>query len=47
MGRDWGAVAIGIGDTVGGEIFTFLGLAVQIAKGGAPVAFWWPVWWRC
>ena len=35
----WGAVAIGIGGMVGGGIFAVLGLSVQIAKGGAPVAF--------
>lgn len=35
----WGAVAIGIGGMVGGGIFAVLGLSVQIAGGGAPVAF--------
>lgn len=31
--------AIGIGGMVGGGIFAVLGLAVQLARGGAPVAF--------
>lgn len=35
----WGVVAIGVGGMVGGGIFAVLGLSVQIAKGGAPVAF--------
>ena len=35
----WGVVAIGIGGMVGGGIFAVLGLSVEIAKGGAPVAF--------
>jgi amino acid transporter len=35
----WGAVSIGIGGMVGGGIFAVLGLSVQIAGGGAPVAF--------
>jgi len=35
----WGAVAIGIGGMVGGGIFAVLGLAVQLAHGGTPVAF--------
>ncbi len=35
----WGAVAIGIGGMVGGGIFAVLGLSVQLAEGGAPVAF--------
>lgn len=35
----WGVVAIGIGGMVGGGIFAVLGLSVQIAKGGSPVAF--------
>ncbi len=35
----WGAVAIGVGGMVGGGIFAVLGLSVQIAKGGAPIAF--------
>ncbi len=33
------AVAIGIGGMVGGGIFAVLGLAVQLAKGGTPIAF--------
>ena len=33
------AVAIGIGGMVGGGIFAVLGLAVDLAKGGTPVAF--------
>jgi amino acid transporter len=33
------AVAIGIGGMVGGGIFAVLGLAVQMARGGTPVAF--------
>ena len=32
-------VAIGIGGMVGGGIFAVLGLAVQLARGGTPVAF--------
>jgi amino acid transporter len=35
----WSVVAIGIGGMVGGGIFAVLGLAVQLAKGGTPVAF--------
>jgi len=35
----WSAVSIGIGGMVGGGIFAVLGLAVQIAHGGTPVAF--------
>ena len=35
----WGAVAIGIGGMVGGGIFAVLGLSVQVAGGGAPIAF--------
>jgi amino acid transporter len=35
----WGVVAIGIGGMVGGGIFAVLGLAVQLAHGGTPVAF--------
>lgn len=35
----WSVVAIGIGGMVGGGIFAVLGLAVQIAHGGAPVGF--------
>ena len=33
------AASIGIGGMVGGGIFAVLGLAVQLSKGGAPVAF--------
>lgn len=33
------ATAIGVGGMVGGGIFAVLGLAVQLAQGGAPVAF--------
>ncbi|MCB9648883.1 MAG: amino acid permease [Deltaproteobacteria bacterium] len=35
----WGAVAIGVGGMVGGGIFAVLGLAVQLARGGTPIAF--------
>ncbi len=35
----WGVVAIGIGGMVGGGIFAVLGLAVQLAHGGTPIAF--------
>ena len=35
----WGLVAIGVGGMVGGGIFAVLGLSVQIAGGGAPIAF--------
>jgi amino acid transporter len=35
----WSAVAIGVGGMVGGGIFAVLGLAVQMAHGGTPVAF--------
>jgi hypothetical protein len=31
--------AIGVGGMVGGGIFAVLGLAVQLAKGGTPIAF--------
>lgn len=34
-----GAVSIGIGGMVGGGIFAILGLAVQLAGGGTPIAF--------
>ena len=34
-----GVVAIGVGGMVGGGIFAVLGLAVQMAHGGTPVAF--------
>ena len=32
-------VSIGIGGMVGGGIFAVLGLSVQLAQGGAPIAF--------
>jgi amino acid transporter len=35
----WEVVAIGIGGMVGGGIFAVLGLAVQLAHGGTPLAF--------
>ncbi len=35
----WGATAIGVGGMVGGGIFAVLGLAVQLARGGTPIAF--------
>jgi amino acid transporter len=35
----WEVVAIGIGGMVGGGIFAVLGLAVQLAHGGTPAAF--------
>ena len=35
----WSVVAIGVGGMVGGGIFAVLGLSVQIARGGTPVAF--------
>lgn len=35
----WPVVAIGVGGMVGGGIFAVLGLAVQMAHGGTPVAF--------
>ncbi len=35
----WSVVSIGIGGMVGGGIFAVLGLAVQLAHGGTPVAF--------
>jgi amino acid transporter len=35
----WSVVAIGIGGMVGGGIFAVLGLAVQLARGGTPMAF--------
>lgn len=35
----WSVVSIGIGGMVGGGIFAVLGLAVQLARGGTPVAF--------
>jgi amino acid transporter len=35
----WAVVSIGVGGMVGGGIFAVLGLAVQLAHGGTPVAF--------
>jgi len=35
----WAVVAIGVGGMVGGGIFAVLGLAVQLAHGGTPMAF--------
>ncbi len=35
----WEAAAIGVGGMVGGGIFAVLGLSVQLARGGAPIAF--------
>jgi hypothetical protein len=35
----WSVVSIGVGGMVGGGIFAVLGLAVQMAKGGVPLAF--------
>jgi amino acid transporter len=35
----WEVVAIGVGGMVGGGIFAVLGLAVELAHGGTPVAF--------
>ncbi len=35
----WAVAAIGVGGMVGGGIFAVLGLAVQLARGGTPVAF--------
>jgi len=35
----WAVVAIGVGGMVGGGIFAVLGLAVQLARGGTPLAF--------
>jgi len=35
----WAVVAIGVGGMVGGGIFAVLGLAVQLAGGGTPLAF--------
>jgi amino acid transporter len=35
----WSVVSIGIGGMVGGGIFAVLGLSVQLARGGAPIAF--------
>lgn len=35
----WEAAAIGVGGMVGGGIFAVLGLSVQLARGGTPLAF--------
>ncbi len=35
----WSVVSLGVGGMVGGGIFAVLGLAVQLARGGTPVAF--------
>ncbi len=35
----WAVVSIGVGGMVGGGIFAVLGLAVQLARGGTPLAF--------
>ncbi len=35
----WEAAAIGVGGMVGGGIFAVLGLSVELARGGTPVAF--------
>lgn len=35
----WSVAAIGVGGMVGGGIFAVLGLSVQMARGGTPVAF--------
>jgi amino acid transporter len=35
----WSAAAIGVGGMVGGGIFAVLGLSVQLARGGTPLAF--------
>ena len=35
----WSVVSISVGGMVGGGIFAVLGLSVQLAQGGAPVAF--------
>ena len=35
----WAVISIGVGGMVGGGIFAVLGLAVQMAHGGTPVAF--------
>lgn len=35
----WSVASIGVGGMVGGGIFAVLGLAVQMAKGGVPLAF--------
>jgi amino acid transporter len=35
----WAVVSLGVGGMVGGGIFAVLGLAVQLARGGTPLAF--------
>jgi amino acid transporter len=35
----WSVISVGVGGMVGGGIFAVLGLSVQLAKGGAPLAF--------
>jgi len=35
----WSVFSIGVGGMIGGGIFAVLGLAVQLAKGGTPIAF--------
>ena len=35
----WKVVSIGVGGMVGGGIFAVLGLSVQLAQSGAPLAF--------
>lgn len=35
----WSVISIGVGGMVGGGIFAVLGLAVQLAHGGTPIAF--------
>ncbi|MDD3765377.1 MAG: amino acid permease [Nevskiales bacterium] len=35
----WSTAAIGVGGMVGGGIFAALGLSVELARGGAPLAF--------
>ncbi len=35
----WSVVSVGVGGMVGGGIFAVLGLSVQLAQGGAPLAF--------
>ncbi|ANV85024.1 amino acid transporter [Picosynechococcus sp. PCC 7003] len=35
----WSVTAVGIGGMVGGGIFAVLGLSVELAQGGAPIAF--------
>jgi amino acid transporter len=43
----WSVTSIGVGGMVGGGIFAVLGLAVQMAKGGVPLAFFCPASSRC